>query len=194
MNHYDLSTTQIYIPPILKKGHATIDEMIQPIFKEMKNWLLGGAEKEVVLVGISNGARLASAINVELLKSETTKNALKKVHVISIAGAAQGSSLINVARKMHLCWLFSKPIAQEMPTDSARTQQLTQWLQNLPTSGIPHQYTFLASPHDWTVPNYSSTLMSMPQGVSTKYALIEGQDHCSITRTQAKAISQLACS
>jgi triacylglycerol esterase/lipase EstA (alpha/beta hydrolase family) len=105
----DLSGACIFIPRILQKGNAKLDEMVQPIFEEIKEWAENSGDKELVLVGISNGGRIARAIEAEIAKSENSAN-IKKMHFVSIVGACKGSSLVNLVNKLGLSWLLSKNI------------------------------------------------------------------------------------
>ncbi len=189
MQKYDLSETAIYLPYVLQKGHAKLDDMAMPIFEEIKKWAQTSGEKKLVLVGISNGGRIARAIAAKLPELEH----IKQLRFVSIVGACQGSSLVNLAHKLHLSWLLSKNISEEMAINSERNIQLNQdWKNALESSPeIQRDYTFIASPHDWQVPNYNSTLMEVKG--STKYTIIPNHGHNSIVNTVAKAVAEIIC-
>lgn len=191
MHHYDLSNTHIYTPILTNRGNAKLDDVVKPIFEHIKKWAQTPGEKQLVLIGISNGARAARAINAEILHSKETEN-INKLRVVSIVGSNQGSTAVNFAHKARLAWLMSKPMAEEMPTYSQRHAQLNQALSSLEASPIAHDYTFLASPHDCLVPNYDSTLMKMPQKIPARYALIPYYGHHGVERAASKAIAQCA--
>lgn len=70
MQKKDLSETDIFIPRVLQKGNAKLDEMVKPIVEEIVKWAKTG-KKELVLVGISNGERISRAIEAELSKLES---------------------------------------------------------------------------------------------------------------------------
>ena len=203
MEKRDLSETTIYIPHILQKGNAKLDDMVEPIFKEIQRWAQyhqrwaqyqSLEDKELVLVGISNGGRISRAIEAELIKSGNV-GYIKKIKFVSIVGACKGSSLANLAHKLHLSWIMSKNISEEMPTDSKRNDQLnkdlTSGLGNSPQ--IIREYTFIASPHDWQVPNYDSTLMEI-QSHQVRYALIPSHGHNSIVNAAAQAVVDITLS
>lgn len=191
MQKRDLSEMDIFIPRVLQKGNAKLDEMVKPIFEEIAKWAQTPGNKELILVGISNGGRISRAIEAELTKSESCKN-IKKLRVISVVGANQGSSLVNLAKKLGLAWLMSKNIAEEMSTDSKRITQLNKdWSDGLENSPeLIRDYTFIASPHDWQVPNYNSTLPEV-YNQKVKYALIPGHGHNSIVNAIAKVVSEI---
>lgn len=187
----NLSETDIYIPAVLERGNARLDDMAKPIFDEIAKWAkLMGAE-ELVLVGISNGARIARAVEVALLQSENRGN-IQKMRVISIVGASRGSTLANLANSLSLCWVMSEPISREMPTDSERSVKLHQdWtaaLNHAPE--LKRDYTFFASPHDWQVPNFNATLSGVAYH-KARYALVRGHGHSSIVDAVASAVAEI---
>ena len=67
----------IYIPYILEKGNGKLDDMVRPIFKEICKWAESGGDKELILVGISNGGRIAKAIDAKLEMLYSLKNSLR---------------------------------------------------------------------------------------------------------------------
>ncbi len=186
-----LPETDVYIPYILQKGHAKLDEMIRPIFEVIEKWNKTGGDKELVLVGISNGGRIARGIEAHLYTLEN----LTKLRFVSIVGACKGSSLADLANKLCLSWVLSTNIGREMPTNSARTAQLNEDWQAAfrKPSRCTREYTFIASPHDWQVPNYESTLPEIPvkEGVRTRYAIVPCHGHISVVNAVAQTVAEL---
>lgn len=187
----DLTNSDIFVPKLLQKGNATLDQIVDPIFKEIAKWEKPHGDKELVLVGISNGGRIARAIEARITALGNQQN-IKKIQVVSIVGACKGSSLATLANKLHLSWLMSKNISKEMPTNSKSNNDLqTEWsmgLKNYPE--IEHEYTFIASPHDWQIPNYDSTLPDV-EGKKALYALVPGHGHNSIVNAAASAVAEI---
>jgi hypothetical protein len=186
-----LQDADVYIPYILQKGHAELDAMVQPIFEVIKGWSRTGLGKELVLVGISNGGRIARALEVHLDSLETVDT----FKFVSIVGACRGSSLVGLANRLGLSWVLSANISKEMSPDSARIMQLDrEWEEafNRPLR-CTRQYTFIASPHDWQVPDYDSTLPEIPprEDVRANYAIVPGHGHISIVRAVAQAVAAL---
>lgn len=190
MRKKDLSETNIFIPRVLQKGNAKLDEMVKPIFEEIAKWAKTSDEKELVLVGISNGGRIARAIEAEIAKPESNATNIKKLHFVSIVGACRGSSLANLANKVGLSWLVSKNILEEMPTTSKRNQQLNADWENGLSTGPTREYTFIASPHDWQVPNYDSSLMEVGEK-NARYAIVPGHGHNSIVNAVSKSVAEI---
>lgn len=188
MQKRELSDTDIFIPHVLQKGNAKLDEMVQPIFDEIAKWAKTSGQKELVLIGISNGGRISRALEAKLAKLDNSP--IEKLRFISIVGACKGSSLVNFVNKIGLSWLMSKNISEEMPTDSIRNQQLNQdWMAGL--SNVPsREYTFIASPHDWQVTNYNSSLMEV-NSQNARYAILLGHGHNSIVNAVAKTVVEI---
>lgn len=192
MQEKELTETDIFIPHVLQKGNAKLSEMTQPILNVITRWAENPGEKTLVLVGISNGARIARAVEAEMAKLNHVET-IKKLQLISIVGACKGSSLANLANKLGLSWLMSKNISEEMPVGSERNQQLNQdWIDGLST-GLAREYTFIASPHDWQVPNYDSSLMEVGYPATTRYAIVPGHGHNSIVNAVAKTVASIIC-
>lgn len=191
MEKRDLSNTAIYVPYILQKGHAKLDDMVKPILDEIAKWAKTSGEKELVLVGISNGGRIARAIEAELLKPENRGN-VKTLRFVSIVGACKGSALANLAHRLHLSRFMSKYIAKEMPTNSKRMAQLDRDLKNAPFYfDLTRDYTFIASPHDGMVPNFNSTLLDVTP-FNARYAIVPGHGHNSAAGAAAAVIAEIA--
>lgn len=197
MQKNDLSKTDIFIPRVVEKGNAKLDEMVEPIFKEIKKWGTTNEEKEneekeLVLVGISNGGRIARAIDAKISKLGNSSN-VKKLRFVSIVGACKGSDLAKRANEVGLSWVMSKNISEEMPTNSSRNIQLDQEWSNELQNDLTREYTFIASPHDWQVTNYSSSLMKVSDH-KAHYAIVPGHGHNSIVNGAAKTLARIILS
>jgi triacylglycerol esterase/lipase EstA (alpha/beta hydrolase family) len=185
----DLSETDIYVPHVLQKGNAKLDDMVKPIFEEIAKWAKTSEDKELILIGISNGGRISRAVEAEIAKSKCSAN-IKKLHFVSIVGACKGSTLVNLANKIGLSWVMSKYISEEMPTNSLRTRQLNQEWEDGLAHGPTREYTFIASPHDWQVTNYSSSLMAV-NNQNVRYAIVPGHGHNSIVDAVGRTIAEI---
>lgn len=185
---FDSSTCALFIPRVHKKGNDYLDRLVSPIFETIGTWANTASpsgEKELVLIGVSNGARIAQGIEVELAKS---KHCIKKFHFISIVGACRGSKLVNQVKECGLSCLMSKEIAEEMPVGSVRNQRLdAEWRQGW-QNNPQRRYTFYASPHDWQVTNDSSSLMDVG-GQAATYTIVPGHGHNSIVNALAQRVA-----
>lgn len=196
MQMQDLSETDIYIPQVLERGNTKLDEAIAPILQKIAKWAATAPENnELVLVGTSNGGRIARALEVELKASADTNRNIKKLRVLSIVSASNGSSLVNLINQLGLSWLLPTDIADEMPTDSERSQKLyREWKAGLLNpAACESDYVYIASPYDGLVPNYDSTLpdVSPKKGL---YALVPNHGHFSILDATAKTVAEIILS
>lgn len=179
--------TAFYAPIVKDRGKATLDESMQPIFDEITKWSAQGPTKELVLMGISNGGRIA-----ELLATKFANNAnITKVRFVSIVGALRGSALVDFAKRWHLSFLVPKNNRKEMPTDSECTQTLKiDWNSVVHEYRAKFEFTFIAAAHDWMVPNYRSTLPEF-QANKRRYAIVPNHGHNSVVDKAAKAVATL---
>jgi hypothetical protein len=196
MQKKGFATEEFFIPRVLEKGNAELDEMVRPIVEEIEKWAQTPGDKELILVGISNGGRISRAIEVEIAKSESYSN-IKTLRFVSIVGACKGSYLVNLAKRVGLSpWVMSKKISEEMATDSPRIKRLNQeWTDGL-SKGPLRDYTFIASPHDWQVTNYDSALVEIDNLAETKvqctrYAIVQGHGHNSIVNAVAESVAEI---
>lgn len=184
------SQFKIFIPEIMDKGNAKLDDMVAPILKNILAWSKNAKGKELVLVGISNGGRIARTLEAELMSSGQL-NKIKKIRFISIVGATNGSSLASLAKKLHLSCFMSKNIAEEMPVNSERFKKLNKKCDIINLVRKPaRDYTFIASPHDWQVPNYNSTLLDIKHA-NAKYAIVPNHGHNSIVNAVSKTVASI---
>lgn len=187
----NLSTTDIFIPHVLEKGNAPIEKIVIPIFEKIAQWASNKDERELVLVGISNGGRIARSLETKIATSEQCRN-IKNLRVVSIVGANKGSSLAGLANRIGLSRLMSKNISKEMPTNSESIKKLNQdWEGGVKCSPhIKRDYTFIASPHDWQIPNYESTLPES-SNQNARYAIVPNHGHNSIVDAVAKTVAEI---
>lgn len=181
--------TDIFMPRVLGAGNAKLDEMVKPIFDTISAWASTTDDKELVLVGVSNGGRIIRALQAEIAKKGNQGN-IKKLKFISIVGACKGSSLVNLANSLGLSFLMSKNISEEMPVNSSRNQKLDIDSDNFPDAKFESKYTFIASPHDWQVLNYSSSLMEIKNSTA-QYGLVPNHGHISIVNAVAKEVAEI---
>lgn len=195
MEKYDLKDTAIFTPKLLDRGANHLEKMIQPIYQQISGWLEKKGSKELILIGVSNGGRIAKALEAHILNGNHTK--LNKVKFISIVGATKGSSTCSFLVDNGFSFLLPSPIALEMPTHSKSVSQLHEnWLktfENSNNSKIEREYLFFCSPHDYHVPNKDSTLMQVPQSknITCKYSVVLGHGHISITHFLTSKICQI---
>jgi hypothetical protein len=56
---------------------------------------------------------------------------------------------------------------------------------------LKREYTFFASPHDWLVPNYGSSLMEITHA-QAQYSIVLNHGHNSIVNAVAKSVATMA--
>lgn len=181
----------IYAPQILDRG-TSLDDAVAPIFLEIEKWSKHhhNQELELVLVGLSNGGRVGRALDAKL---GNLKN-ITKFCFVSIVGACKGSLSANIANTLGIGAILGKNVQHEMPVNSVRHQQLDkEWEASLKATPFrERQYICFASPHDFLVPNYSSTLLQIPDpNAMTQYAIVPGHSHNSMINAVGKTVAAI---
>jgi len=214
LKKYDLSETDIYIPKILDKGNASQSEMVEDSYAEILKWSqLKGENKKLSFLTVSNGAKIGNGIIAKLMNDDNfgkfatpnnwvwgKKLAIENkitINFVSIVGANFGSSLVDLAKRLHLSWILSKNIAAEMGTKSNCIRNIREKLQTEKAKNCQFKINsyYFASTCDWQVNNYSSTL---PEPLVTHanrrffYAIIPGHGHNSIVNKIAKSVAAIA--
>lgn len=187
----DLNDIDIFVPNVLKRGFASLDDILPSILHEIQTWAKIPGDKKLVLVGISNGARIARGLDAALGTNNGWAN-IKKLQFISIVGACRGSYAVNVINKLKLSFILNSSLKKEMPVGCQRMIKLEKdWLEGLSQSPqVRREYIFIATPHDWLVPNFDSTLLRVPLE-NAQYAIVGNNGHFSIIIRSAKMIRKI---
>jgi hypothetical protein len=190
INEYDL-----LIPLILNKGNADLKQITSKILVEINKWAINlensKEEKELVLVGFSNGARIAKSIETEIGLNNHLMN-ISKIKFISIAGAVNGSYLVNLIKRFGLNFFINPLVSEELSINCKKIKELDERWKNSfrNSSNIKRKYFFIAASFDYIVPNESSTLPDINHD-NTHYALLLKDGHLSALSGSAKATAKL---
>ena len=183
---YETKTTVIYAPTVLQMGNCRLHDAARPIFDEIKRW----HGKELVLVGISNGARIARQLEIW---AEAESMPVDMVRVVSIVGANRGTPMAKAMR-----WFLPKDIGAEMVSHCDCVKKLTEdwsWTRTH-RNNISRDYWFFAAAHDWIVPDFESTLPPVDHAgadtVTARYSIVEGQSHITMPYFIAREIARIA--
>lgn len=166
-------STSYFIPYVYKKGYCKLKKASQPIFNVIKNYADQYPHNPIILVGHSNGARIAQYIERKL--------EAKNVKLISIAGPHFGSKLVNWITYLHLnSWFgLSASMTNELKYNSEWVnRKLIKWQKNsVRNEDNSVKRIFFASADDLRIfPNDTS----FPILPSSTYILIGGESHVTI--------------
>lgn len=87
-----------FVPYVKDKGYCSLKEASQPILEVVQDYATRNPDVQIVLVGHSNGARIAAYLEQRLHASD--------IRLVSIAGPHLGSKLINLIAKIGMQRLF----------------------------------------------------------------------------------------
>lgn len=168
--HPEADIANVIVP---EKGNCTLEESVDPIKNYIKSYISEHPDKPIALFGTSNGARIASKIEVDLRDIPT------KIHLTTVAGAHNGSQTLDYLKKLRIANLiYDYSITEELIFDSSKCRELLE-LQSkeLPDHSI-RNFEFYASTIDTRLLDYSSSLPKINQ--NEKHYLVYGVEHCSI--------------
>jgi len=172
-NEISSKTISCFTPFVYKKGYCKLEEAVDPILNVVQRYAEKHSENPIIIVGHSNGARIAAHIEQKL-------NA-KNIRLISIAGPHCGSLMINNINKFGLNRFFG--ITSDMEKELTYNgewvkEKLQEWYE------VQKQYknkkverVFFASVDDLRIfPNETS----FPNLPSSTYHIVSGQSHVTI--------------
>lgn len=172
----------ICAPAIPKEGDCTLEKAAKPVVAIAKNYLQKHPGKPICLLGISNGARIATYVDVQLRKYPVD------ILVSTIAGAHLGTKCANFIAKVPLInRLYSTSIKKELAYKSDTSRRLIDALRK-PISVGSRKYDFYAATEDHVIVPYKLSLPIIDHGES--HHILNGVGHLSILpATQKRQIN-----
>ena len=167
--------TDLFVPCVPHKGNCSLEEAAIPILNQLLDFIQQHPDKPICLIGVSNGARLALWLEVQLRK-KASHTAIK---ISNIAGVHLGSSRMNFVASYRCTrwWFRYKPqTLEELAFNSPKAKQLINAVRE-PFEGT-RDYEFFASTEDFHIPETDSSLPNLDKG--EKHHLISGYAHSGI--------------
>lgn len=163
-----------FTPFVYKKGYCKCKEAARPILEVVKRYADQYPSNPIILVGHSNGARIAAYIEQKL--------DVDNIRLISIAGPHCGSMLINWINALGLTRFLgiSAKLVEELTFQGSwAKRKLIKWhdqQQNISTKRNIER-VFFASYDDWRIfPNQTS----FPKLPNSSYFCVSGESHVTI--------------
>lgn len=166
----------LFVPFVPEKGQCPLEEAADPILKLVLDYIKVHPLKPICLIGVSNGGRIATYIDVKL-RQKMIKTAVK---VSTIAAVHFGSIAINYLERFGLASLvLRKAVREELAHGSQKALSiLNELIKPLP-SGVIRDYEFYASTEDSRVPLPSSLPVLK---LNEKLRVIHAHGHNSIVK------------
>jgi triacylglycerol esterase/lipase EstA (alpha/beta hydrolase family) len=166
-------STSYFAPYVYKKGYCKLKKASQPIFEVIQKYAHQHPHNPIILVGHSNGARIAQYIERNL--------DAKNITLVSIAGPHLGSKLVNWTTFLSLnsSLGISDSMANELMYNSEwAKRKLIKWQKN----SVEHvdkvgKRIFIASADDLRIFPNSTSFPNLP---NSTYLLISGESHVTI--------------
>jgi hypothetical protein len=159
------------VPYVPHRGNCSLKEAAEPILAMVEDYIEKNPGKPVILIGTSNGGRIAAYIETKLRHLNVA------IRVAGIAGAFFGSTQMNLLKTLGIAPLFLKSVViEELEAASLTARQLIEEMRRPVVVG-KRSYEFYATANDLYIPNFS---FCFPKLAGAKYHLLKGYDHVSL--------------
>lgn len=168
----------IFTPFVPEKGQCTLEKAANPILKHVQAYCDKHPNKPVILIGVSNGGRIATYIDIEMRKKDKYhKTAIK---VSTIAAVHFGSLAIDHLKNFGLDGLIlQEHVSKELVHGSQKARELLHELKKPLPTGVTRHYEFYATTEDSRV-GLPSSLPKLNH--NEKLHVIHGHGHNSIVK------------
>lgn len=172
----------VFAPVVPKRGMCSLEEAARPILPTLLDYTSKNPRKPVCLLGVSNGSRIATWLEVQL-RGQARHTPVK---VSTIAGVHLGSSRMNLLEKLGLSkWFYPEALRSELKYKSSYAESLLRQVQApLPAGCAPRAYEFYATTDDLSVPDLDSSLPHLGKG--EQHHVVHGHSHDSIVTAVAR--------
>jgi hypothetical protein len=176
------SKLDVFVPAIPKKGNCSLEEAAEPILSTVLDYVAKKPGKPICLLGISNGSRLATWLEVQLREKAPTV----PVKVSTIAGVHFGSAMMDRLQRLGIAqYLYHPSACQELVYGSSKSRELlSRVVEPLSRNVADRSYEFYASTDDFHVPDIASSLPYLNKG--ERLHILHGYDHSGIVSAVAE--------
>lgn len=194
--HYlkkNVPNAYVVAPYVPYRGNCSLADASDPLISIVNDHLKKFPTAGIYGVGISNGSRVFSKIEVELDPKLMQQSSLT---VVSIAGVHEGTKVINRAQKAKLLWAarLHPAIAKDFKWKSPSSQELLQQLRDKQivwkNGKIPVRHLFYATTEDEQVRPITSSLPQLPFTPPENYKTMHGEGHLNIVHAARKEVVQ----
>ncbi|MCB1117780.1 MAG: hypothetical protein KDK50_04275 [Chlamydiia bacterium] len=166
----------VFAPVVPNRGMCSLKSASNPIFKKLKDYANTNPGKPICIMGVSNGSRIATHLEVKLRKHAPAT----PVRVSTIAGVHLGSSRMGLVKALGLAkFFYPTELMDELSYKSKCSVTLLNRVKTqLPEACAKRSYEFFATTEDQSVPDLDSSLPSL--NLKEKIWILHGHSHDSI--------------
>ncbi len=170
----------LYVPDA---GNCPLKKAAEPFIEMVRDYVEANPGKPVTVIGTSNGARIAGAIDC------ATRDKEVNMRIVGIVGAFFGSRTMSIADHLGLAkWFFDADVVDELKEGSDVAKKLIQDMQ-APVEKGSRCYDLSASENDLLIPNTDGCF---PRLKNAEYHLENGFDHVSLAGHIQNSVLQRA--
>ena len=168
----------IRLPKVPFAGNCPLEKCADPLLDLVRDYIVSNPGKPVCLIGLSNGARIVSHIEINLRRYPTP------IKVSTIAGALYGSRTMDLLHKYRLSkYLFNPELVEELRYGSKKARTLLDKMRQ-DTASAERDYEFYSSTEDSVIAPYTAALPVLGKG--EKHYVCHAENHNSIVDAVAK--------
>lgn len=169
----------VYLPFIHRLGDDHLEHVLSPLQKVLRRFIDAHSQSiPIILVGVSNGARLCGALEVWLRTVVSNP-----VLVSAIAGPFRGTKTVQTIGKLAVSMgMVGAPVMNELRFDGPSSKKLVQAMA-APTE-LKRQFFFYATRQDTLVAPVETCTPII--GQNERSIVVEGYDHASIVLAVAQ--------
>lgn len=166
-----------FVPYVPENGECELDQAAEPIYKVVLDYTHKHPGKKLCLIGVSNGARIATYIETKLRQSAPDS----PVKVSTIAGAHFGSrwanylQILNALQIAHCC----PTLFNELGFASDKAKELLDEVQKPLAPNVKRSYQFYATTEDLIISDLASSIPKIG-AIANGSKIYHGEGHNSI--------------
>ncbi len=170
-------------PYVLLEGNCSLKEAAAPLLRLVQDYARKNPGKPIILIGTSNGGRIAMYLETQLRVEDLE---YRQLTVVSLAGVHYGTQFIDYLASWKLLWAgqLDQEIAKDFSWKSETARQcLEAWSAKQALwheHGIHVRHLFCATTEDGQVYPQSCSLPQAPPGSSCDYRIYVAENHLSI--------------
>jgi len=172
-----------FIPYIPESGDCVLETAAVPILKVVEDYTKTHPGKRICLIGVSNGARIATYIETKL----RTIAPNTPVKISTIAGAHFGSRWADFFKNLGMPAIpkHSGPLMAELLFGGKKAKELLDEVQKPLPANVIRSYQFFATTEDTTIIDLCSAIPKTA-AIERSYRVLNGHGHNSIVNAVAE--------
>lgn len=171
-----------FVPYVPENGECELDQAAEPIYKVVLDYTQKHPGKKICLIGVSNGARIATYIETKLRQDAPNS----PVKVSTIAGVHFGSRWANYLQILNALQISRccPALFNELGFASMKAKELLDEVQKPLAPNVKRAYQFYATTEDLIISDLSSSIPKIGT-IASSFKIYHGEGHNSLVERVA---------